>query len=165
MKAKDKALDKALETLDRMKQIVKNDMLVAGEYLSVTVVDRELREAGSVCRGHKACAIGSLLLAYGVKPERRDDFGWWKLPTPATVDPSAFARTRPGLRIALDALNQEAEKKIASSDEIRWLIEEGVTFNEPIERLFENAYGSEFVDRTTMLQIINNAKRRIKRPQ
>src|ERR1044072_1662169 len=56
---------RAVWTLNRMREIVLNEMLMHGEY-STAVVDERRAEEGAVCGGRRACAVGSLWIAYGV---------------------------------------------------------------------------------------------------
>lgn len=162
-------IEKAVKALDNMKEIVKNDMLEQGVYITESVVDQRLAEQGAICGGRKACAIGSLYIGYGIRPDIED--GYAKLPgvddtryywTGGPNKPSereSFLKTRPGLRLAYDALNDAADKFVEKRDDI----DEGDlddTFTASIEALFEGTYG-EKVHRKDMLQIINNAKRSI----
>lgn len=154
---------KAIETLDRMRQIVKNDMLTRGEYVTQKVVDKKLAEEGAVCRGRKACAIGSLWLAYGVELE--NDWGT-HMSLPGTEEPAYYARNRPALKAALNALNAEAEAFIEKNPAVLRSFSRrsmGEAFDQPIEQLFEGAYGTKLVDRDTMLKLITGAKRRVRR--
>lgn len=157
--------EKAIQTLDRMRQIVKNDMLTRNEYVTQTVINKKLAEQGAVCRGHKACAIGSLWLAYGVKFDR----AWGTVDLPGTTEPTAYAKTRPGLRLALNALNGQASKFIAENEKAFYFYARAnrrrVDFDEPIELLFEGAYGTKLVDRDVMLKLITAAKRDIRRQE
>lgn len=157
--------DKAIQTLDNMRNIVKNNMLTRSEYITRNVVNRKLAEQGAVCRGHKACAIGSLWLAHGIKIVPNWD---GRASLPGVYDPSAYARRyHPGLKLALDALNAQASKFIeANKKEFdRRARRRDAQFDEPIEQLFEGAYGTKLVDRDTMLRLITNAKRSIRREQ
>lgn len=156
-------IEKAVRALDNMKVIVKNDMLEQGVYLTEEVVDPKLAERGAVCGGHKACAVGSLWLGYGIKMQGPKDerilpgvyvntYGSEDL-----VDRDTFLKSRPGLKLAYDALNEAADKFIDKND-----LENDLdhSFGAKIEALFEGTY-DEKVHRKDMLQIINNAKRNI----
>jgi hypothetical protein len=159
MRTRDK--ERAIRTLDNMRQIVKNDMLTVGEYITQNIVQRNLAEQGAICGGRKACAIGSMLLAYGDKPVD-DGFGYIILE--GTEAPSEYAARKPALKAVLDSLNAEAEQFIEKNPSVKRTINNrnAIVFEEPIERLFEGAYGTELVDRDTMLKLITGAKRRVR---
>lgn len=155
-------ITKSIETLEGMRQIVKNDMLTRSEYVSQTIVSRKLAEAGAVCGGRKACAIGSMLLAYGVQPVR--DGNWGSISLPGAYAPRRYSANRPALRAVLDALNAEALDFIANNPKVKQSFKRrNVKFDQPIEQLFEGAYGTKLVDRDTMLKLITRAKQRIRR--
>lgn len=159
MRTRDK--ERALRTLDNMREIVKNDMLTRGEYISQSIQDRELAEKGAVCGGRRACAIGSMLLAHGDKPF---DAGWGPLILEGSEDVAEYAERRPALKAVLDALNAEAEKFIENNPRVQTSIarRHANVFEVPIERLFEGAYGTKLVDRDTMLKLITGAKRQVR---
>src|SRR5436853_7423576 len=161
MRTRDK--ERAMRTLDNMRQIVKNDMLVRGENISQTIESRELKEAGAVCGGRKACAIGSMLLAYGDKP-RFSEWGSNYVQLEGTEEPSEYAANKPALKAVLDALNAEAENFIKNNPRVVSTItrRQANTMEEPIERLFEGAYGTKLVDRDTRLMLMPGAKRRVR---
>lgn len=73
----------AVAILDRMLEVVDNDMLARVGYVSSTIVRPDLAEQGAVCGGHNACAIGSLYLAAGVQPLKADDYDLWYMPSMA----------------------------------------------------------------------------------
>lgn len=70
--ASQKDKDKALKTLAGMREIVKNDMLVAGMFVDESLIEGgdpraiALRDSGSVCGGHRYCGIGAALIAHGI---------------------------------------------------------------------------------------------------
>jgi hypothetical protein len=151
---------KVLEILENMRIIAKADMMEAGMYLSESVVNPGRKH--QICRGHKACAIGSLWLAGGVKikptiPTSR--FGEnWELPGVDEAGRDEFLRHRHSLRMAHDVLNEasveymEKHKLTGSPD-----------FSDPIESLFES---DEFTDEErhiAILKIIAAAKRKVKK--
>jgi hypothetical protein len=68
----------AAEVLDNMETIVRNEMVQHVGYVTDTVVRHDLAESGSICRGHQACAVGSLWLAGGV--EFQEYYGLLTLP-------------------------------------------------------------------------------------
>lgn len=154
-------VERAIETLEGMRQIVKNDMLTRNEYVSQTIVNRKLAEQGAVCGGRKACAIGSMLLGYGVEPKRD---GWGSVSLPGAHSPKSYSATRPALRAVLNALNAEATAFIENNPKVKQSFNRRrVEFDQPIEQLFEGAYGTRLVDRDTMLKLITRAKQRIRR--
>lgn len=153
--------EKAIKVLDRMSTVVKNDMLTRGEYVTQSVISKKLAEEGAICQGRKACAIGSLWLAYGVRIKGKNG----SLVLPGAESASRYATHRPALKLALNALNAEATDFIEKNPKVLSVFNRrGVTgaYREPIEQLFEGAYGTKLVDRDTMLKLISGAKRRIK---
>ncbi len=118
--------------LDRMAQIVDNDMLVRGDYVENEVTRPDLAESGAICGGHRACAIGSLWIAGGLDPENAYVKG--------TPDPFAYDRRetylsdKPALRRAHAALCSAAE----DYGDRRDLFVAGDAFwPDPLEALFE----------------------------
>lgn len=147
--------------LKRMATIAANDMMRRGTYLTPKPVDHELVESGAVCRGHQACAIGSLWLAAGVEPVRA------RYPFSAVTDLAlpgvdantmpAFLADKPALRAAFDALNAEAEELAAELDLELCYGNDG--WSGALESLFEDH--PDAADRDTMLGIIRRAARRL----
>lgn len=101
---------KALQTLDNLAQIVKNERVIHGLYID-SDIDPEF--SGAVCGGHKACLVGSTWLAYGIKME--DD----ELPGAFPSERPSFLRNRPALRAVYDALNDAAERKVRKDATLR----------------------------------------------
>jgi hypothetical protein len=56
-----------IEVLDGMEEMVHNEMVQRIGYISLRTYKPELAEAGAICLGHMACAVGSLWLAGGVE--------------------------------------------------------------------------------------------------
>lgn len=106
----------ALGALGGMQIVVNNEMLKRRTYISDCVEDQELAEAGALCGGHKACAVGSLLLGAGVKPTMSGDYADLPEANPNTLvsgRPSPrekFMADNPGVKLAYDALNQAAQQ-------------------------------------------------------
>ena len=159
-------IEKAVTALDNMKEIVKNDMLEQGVYVTEEVVNEKLAEQGAICGGHRACAVGSLWIGYGIRlegpqgekelPGTNDSRAYdWQSGRREPSERQEFLRTRPGLRLAYDALNEAADKYVEKRELEDYLDN---SFDASIEALFEGTYG-EKVHRKDMLQIINNAKR------
>lgn len=158
--------EKALKALDGMAEVVKNEMLVHNTYVSDTVVDPVLAEKGAICHGHAACAIGSLWLGARVRMEldcECQGIKYWEMPGTAPSEREEFVARRPGLRLALDALNEEAHKYGERHGLITHSLigrSGGITYVAGIEALFErNPYE---VGRKQLLQVINNAKRKVR---
>lgn len=57
----------ASEVLAGLRGIVEREQLDHAGYVSKEV-NRELAESGALCRGHRACAVGSTWLAAGIEP-------------------------------------------------------------------------------------------------
>jgi len=91
------------QILDRMAEIAANDMLVRGKYFEPFVSNHNLAESGAVCMGHRACAIGALWLAAGVKPGEFGLPGVGYAHVFATVSVSTM-KIRPPLRVFSKAL-------------------------------------------------------------
>lgn len=164
--------EKAIETLTNMATIVKRDKLLRGSYF--TLGRSKAPDPGALCKGGRACAIGSLFLARGVKLEQ--EYQDWVLP--GTDRPSAFALGRKqadpnsfyygdekpdlALAVALAALNQVATEYLADPKIQRVVRKRRNRFAEPIELLFEGAFGTRHFGRRQMLKVISTAKRRIR---
>lgn len=100
--------NKAVAVCDGMREIARNEMLTRGVYVTDEIVRVDLAEAGAICGGHQACAVGSMLLAAGVRRRWRN--GDQYLPG-ADVDARAdYLRRHPHIQAAYDALNEAAER-------------------------------------------------------
>lgn len=148
---------KALSALDGMREIVRREMLVVGEYIEPEVSNPRLSNA--ICGGRKHCAIGSLWAGSGVKAER-GEYGLLYLPGSTESERASFLRPRHGLRAAYDALN-EAAKAFASRR--GWDLSYS-EFEAPIEALFEGHYenAEEPLTKRDLLSVIAAAKRQVK---
>lgn len=105
-----RTIDSANRALDGLEVIVRNERFVHGDYIQQEI-DPEF--SGAVCKGHKACLLGSLWLGYGV-PITSSEFANFALPGLTDGQSrAAFLRRRPGLRLAFDALNTAADRRIA----------------------------------------------------
>lgn len=102
---------KALTALDGVTQITKNEMLKRGDYLSV-VVDQKLAAEGAICGGRRACLIGSAYVGAGIKVNTDGEVWGRKLPGVDPDERADFTARRPGLRLALDALDVAAGKRV-----------------------------------------------------
>ena len=104
----------ALDILDGVVEIAEHGQLIHSEYLSYESARPAL--AGAICGGHQACLIGSLAIAarpinkHGTRPA---------LELIAILRESAYApdseqalQRRPGLKLALEALNATAEARL-----------------------------------------------------
>lgn len=108
-------ITKANQVLDGIQEIARAEMLEHGLYLSEKVENPD--RSGAVCHGHKACLVGSAYLGYGVR-RRYDPWGYWELPgVGMNADRTKFVAKRPGLKLALESLDQVAE---------RWMKRRGV---------------------------------------
>lgn len=99
-------------TLDNMVLIVEAEMLIHMDYVTNDVMDPERGREGAICGGRKACAIGALWLAHGIKPEIwgvEDDGA--TLPGIHYDERYDFMYYRPELRRAYDVLNKAATEK------------------------------------------------------
>lgn len=149
-----KTKESALDALEGMRQIVRREMLIAGCYIDDEISNARLARSEAICGGRKHCAIGSLWAGYGVKPKWRN--GYLYLAGVERDIRNRFTKTRPGLRVALDALNAAANQ-FAEKNGIRIY---GI-YNDSIEDLFEGHYGNKLTKRD-LLNIISTAKRNIK---
>lgn len=102
------------QIIERMEEIVRNEMLDYGYYVSDEIERPDLAEIGAVCGGRRACAVGSLYLAAGIKPIVReyDDEPIARLPGTDPSERLMFMMTRPALRTAYEALNDAANEYI-----------------------------------------------------
>jgi hypothetical protein len=162
-----KTKKQALDALEGMKEIVKKEMLVRGEYLTQEIVNPKLANAGAICGGRQYCAIGSLWAGAGIHPQKDKD-GNWILPGADADHPNrgsreVFLRNRHGLRTAYNALNAAAEQHIQ-----RHGIETEGEFEAAIEDLFESFDYAEddsdytpryAVDPQDLIKIIDSARR------
>jgi hypothetical protein len=158
---------KAAQYLTNMAEIVKADRMVRGTYIK-GLLDRvtgrqvpDPRRANAVCRGWRACAIGSLFLGAGVSPRQNEYHGEYDLP--GQDDPTEYAqRNDKALLVALNALNGVALTWLEDEEIRRQVVRRAATlFEEPIELLFEGAFGTRGFGRREMLRVISTAKRRI----
>lgn len=101
--------NKAIAICDGMREIARNEMLTRGTYVTDEIVRPDLAQSGAICGGHQACAVGSMLLAAGVR-RRRNEYNNVYLPG-ADVDRRAdYLRRHPHIKAAYDALNEAAER-------------------------------------------------------
>ncbi len=143
-----------LQVLSNMRQIVENETLVHSVYISERVDRPDLAEAGAICGGHHACAVGSLYLAAGVEPDI-DGYGAASLPDANQYhdDRLLFMADKPALLEAYNTLNLVAGEYLARHN-LRfpaWLD------NGDLEHAFEGAR----LDKAVILDFIAEAERRI----
>lgn len=159
---------KALQTLDNLAQIVKNERVIHGIYIDSSV-DPEF--SGAVCGGHKACLIGSTWLAYGIKMEDDD------LPGALPSERSFFLRNRPALRAVYDALNDAAERKVRKNATLReafidaYLIGRAKYGYQSIDEAIEDEQGRGLAEalfegglvdsRSDLLRLVRSARKQI----
>lgn len=70
-------LTMATETFDNMVEIIEKEMLVKGSYAS-PIQNVDLHVQGAICDGRRYCAIGTMVVAYGVRSHEKDRFGAWQ---------------------------------------------------------------------------------------
>jgi hypothetical protein len=165
-------INEAINILNKMAIIVRNDMLTRGQYVSTTI-DLELRDKGAICGGHKACAVGSLYLAGGIKPHEvypGKSYNYFVLQGVDRHERAEFLAERPALRAAYDALNEAAKRFIDRHnldlfDGERFEIGGLTQTNGWMELLFEAADidGHVLDAQVELPKIINNAKRALRR--
>lgn len=156
----DNTRNKALGILENMRTIASADMMRRVGYISEDVIDKS--RVNAVCRGHQACAVGSLWLAAGVEPQWSPRGPWDSVKLPGVDDGEQrerFLRNRPALRTAYKALNESAAVAMSNGS-----ISPASEYSDPLEQLFESDDPKldNGVRRTTMLKVIAGAKRRIK---
>jgi len=103
--------DKALDILDGMLQIADNEMITKGIYYKEECERPDLKD--QICGGHRACLIGSMWVAALVRPKKLEY--WDELTLPGVEygeDRDEFLKRRPGLRLAYNALNEAAERRL-----------------------------------------------------
>jgi hypothetical protein len=172
----------AHETIERMEQIVVAEMMMHMEYIS-DEVDEKRREEGAICGGHRACAVGSLWLAHGIRPwlsydwdseeGRRVIYGA-QLPYVSANERAEIMDRLPQLRIAYDALNQAAmevleeyaeEHGYESVSQLATDMGASIGYNGAMEAMFESNLDDERDDyemspddKVRMLRICARAK-------
>lgn len=152
----------ALDVLDGTSEVVRNEMIRRGVYVSNEIVKPELKEAGSICGGREACAIGAAYLGARVRMLRDFD-GDLVMPGVEQDKRTEFLRNRPALRTAIEALNAEADAYIERNDLERH-INRGLYYRDSIEALFEakhRYHQRPLVRRDALLRIIERAKVRV----
>ncbi len=143
--------------LDRMKQIVENDMVIRATYVEAAISRPDLAVAGAICGGHRACAIGALWMAGGWAP----DSDGYSFANSSGDSSGVFSETyrdeyladKPALRGAHDALNAAAEAYATEQD-----LEVGSAYVSRIEALFEEGFrNGEHIDPRELLAVIDIA--------
>jgi hypothetical protein len=150
----------SLTILDRMAQIVKTGRTTRGHYLSDPIHEDDdpmPKNLHGVCGGREFCAVGSLWIAADIHPEA-DGYGDIILPGVNQEERHDYAQKVPGLKLALDALNQASEdfRAVLDSEGLYDPSEAG-HFYDAIEALFE---GTDEHDLTPqdLITVINQAK-------
>ncbi len=118
----EKTRKKAHDVLNGIEQIARNEMLIQGEYVTEEVVNEELAKKGAICGGRAACLIGSAYVSAGYG--YIDEYDYFRLPgigDTADLDEErkAFLRHRPGLRLAIEALDKCAVRRMGES-QLNW---------------------------------------------
>lgn len=160
--ANQKIKQKALDTFDNMTEIIRNEMIAKGEYVSQEVYGDE----GAICGGRKYCLFGAAYVGYGIRPKMGSR---WKVYVPGLPGDGSwitaearkrFLRNRPALKLVQDALNEAADKRLKrlgipfDRDDY----EEGLGldwFENSAERLFENHNPG----RTALLGLVRDARK------
>lgn len=171
--------EKALETLDNMRQIVKNEQLKRGEYVSQEK-DDELAAQGAICGGHKACLLGTTWLGYGIKPIiQMGHYYGPEVELPGIEDEETraiFLKRRPALKLVYETLNELADAKLPEKkrgefrdnewdEEKNRYIYSQRRFASQAEEFFEVTLKNkpQRVVRKEILALIQQAKRKIRR--
>lgn len=133
----------AIKALDGFAQVVKNEQIVHGIYVADEVERPDLAEAGAICGGRRACAVGSLWIGAGV-PIQVGESEWGistDLEGVHAEDRPAFLARRPALRLAYETLNATAEelwpKQAVAAYKAGWYDEDGPNVG-AMEALFES---------------------------
>lgn len=152
--------------LDRMASIVDNDMLVRNTYIESLVTRHDLAEAGAICGGRRACAIGALWIAGGLSPSGPSAFLTAPAPDSYVGDTywvfsdalrDHYLSDKPGLAAAHAALNEAA---LAYVDENGTSLPISSSYASAIEELFEEGYDREtgkLIDPRELLGVIDVA--------
>lgn len=110
----------AVKIFEGMEQIIRNEMLARGVYITAYVVNPDLAESGAICGGHQACMVGSMWIAAGVKAEVVDDGDGYGpifyLPGTEGRVREEFLAKRPALRLAYDAMNELSRQFVDEHD-------------------------------------------------
>lgn len=147
--------EQGLKVLDGMREITRAEMLMYGDYISDYV---DPRRSGAVCRGHRACLIGSAYLSGGVAPEQMGHRNW-NLPGTGTYERQEFLAHRHGLRVAIEALDKAAARKIARLSSHRQRRIRGFGGADEIGAKAEGLFEIGKLGRTDMLRLISSARR------
>lgn len=138
----------ANDVLDGMEQIVRNEMLIKGDYVSQEVDESKKDQ---ICGGHKFCAIGSMLAAGGVKPVYDEEWNEFELPFARLEERKGMP---PHLRAAYNTLNLAADSFIERHN-VRFGCSRRC-FVSSLESLFENGVGIN--NRSMLLEVIAEAR-------
>ena len=142
----------AIEVLDRMQQVVDNEMLRRGTYITDYITDHDLELDGAVCGGRQACAIGALGLGAGVEytdaeaDEEGHYVGSLGLPGVAQNARDHFMSDKPHLRAAFDALEKAAHWYVLDVPESKEYADASETCefqHSYLEALFESSWWSD----------------------
>jgi hypothetical protein len=155
--------DKAISTLDGLIGITHRETLARAGYVE---------PAGPVCDGFRACLLGSTWIAHGEVPY--DDYGSLALLGVSESERHDFLLTRPGLRMAYDALNEVAREILLSEFSDRYKLDQDVLvyagrgrrelyWESEAEELFEEATEEwDIADvRKRVVELAQEARRRV----
>lgn len=155
----------AIKILNGMKEVVENEQLIKGAYITEEVVNKDLAKAGAICGGHQACAIGSLWIGADTPRESYFDHAGNEIITEVYGVDQGHIRDefldRPenaALKVAYDAIN-EATLQYVEKHDLEGTMD--TEFNAPVEAFFEGGIDlSEIYPH--MMKIIKRAKKNLK---
>lgn len=144
-----------------MEQIVRNEMLIRGVYITEYVANPALAESGAICGGHQACMVGSMWLAAGIKPRWFDEDGYryFELPGTSVGDMRQnFLEAHPALKLAYDTMNSLSERFPVNNGACPWMM--GSSRAGAMENLFEgyDYEGKPLVTDAQLLDMLERAK-------
>lgn len=152
------AKQQAIVALTEMEAIVESERLIRGTYISAPP-SRVLKKNASLCGGERFCAIGALWAGYGIEPQVRtrwEGVNIFELPGSFEGEARAkFTRTRPGLRLALGALNEEARVFIDAHGPL--FADDAEKYDDLIEGLFESCP----LTSGDLLEVVRGARARV----
>lgn len=142
----------AIRALYGVRLIIHREMFKPEAYISETP---KVFSSGSLslCNGHTMCAVGSLWIGGGVKPQFVG--GVMTLPSAFPGSRLEIIQRMPGLALAYETMNEVCEKFCIKND----LALDDVCYEGAMEVLFE-LHGA---DEKTMLKLIGQAVKKIEK--
>lgn len=162
-------VDKAVKYLQHMRVIVNADLLQPGDYFTGEHKEtgRVPKLAESLCGGVYVCAVGSLWAAAGMVERNEETNLVVGLRHVAEPDRRKATLADPALGLAYDALNAQAvefyetheafDDSVDDPDDASAGLRRGA-FSAPLEDLFELNYESGRIDKSDILELIDNAR-------